>query len=165
MKAARKAGDWESWIDEEIRQAQERGAFDDLPGKGKPVDLSPIPHAKERELGFKILKDAGFAPEWIEIDKAVRGKLLQERTGLAQRYAAWLTRKAELEGRSDAWAERERRRSLASWENAVASFERALGAINKEIRELNLKVPSPRFQRTLLDIDSELARVQEDQGD
>lgn len=26
-----------SWIDEQIRQAEERGAFDDLPGKGKPL--------------------------------------------------------------------------------------------------------------------------------
>ena len=26
-----------SWIDEQIRQAEERGAFDDLPGTGKPL--------------------------------------------------------------------------------------------------------------------------------
>ncbi|MGI9007786.1 MAG: DUF1992 domain-containing protein [Streptosporangiaceae bacterium] len=26
-----------SWIDEQIRQAEERGAFDDLPGAGKPL--------------------------------------------------------------------------------------------------------------------------------
>lgn len=26
-----------SWIDEQIRQAEERGAFDDLPGQGKPL--------------------------------------------------------------------------------------------------------------------------------
>jgi len=28
---------FESWIDEQIRQAEERGAFDDLPGSGKPL--------------------------------------------------------------------------------------------------------------------------------
>lgn len=28
---------WESWIDVQIRQAMERGEFDDLPGKGKPL--------------------------------------------------------------------------------------------------------------------------------
>lgn len=28
---------YESWIDEQIRQAEERGAFDDLPGTGKPL--------------------------------------------------------------------------------------------------------------------------------
>jgi hypothetical protein len=28
---------WRSWIDQHIRQAQEAGEFDDLPGKGKPL--------------------------------------------------------------------------------------------------------------------------------
>jgi Domain of unknown function (DUF1992) len=28
---------WESWIDEQIREAQEAGAFDNLAGAGKPI--------------------------------------------------------------------------------------------------------------------------------
>lgn len=28
---------WESWIDKQIRDAEARGEFDDLPGKGKPL--------------------------------------------------------------------------------------------------------------------------------
>ena len=28
---------WESWIDRQIREAHERGDFDDLPGAGKPI--------------------------------------------------------------------------------------------------------------------------------
>lgn len=28
---------FESWVDKQIREAQERGAFDDLPGAGKPI--------------------------------------------------------------------------------------------------------------------------------
>ncbi|HVD28538.1 MAG TPA: DUF1992 domain-containing protein, partial [Mycobacteriales bacterium] len=28
---------WESVVEAQIRQAQERGDFDDLPGKGKPI--------------------------------------------------------------------------------------------------------------------------------
>ena len=46
--------DWESWIDQQIREAQERGEFDNLPGKGRPLDLTPNPHARERELEFNI---------------------------------------------------------------------------------------------------------------
>lgn len=30
-------GSWESWIDRQIREATERGEFDDLPGAGKPL--------------------------------------------------------------------------------------------------------------------------------
>lgn len=29
---------WESWIDRQIREAAERGDFDDLPGRGKPIE-------------------------------------------------------------------------------------------------------------------------------
>ena len=28
---------WESWVDRQIREAMERGEFDDLPGAGKPI--------------------------------------------------------------------------------------------------------------------------------
>ena len=28
---------WESWFEEQIRQAQEEGAFENLPGAGKPL--------------------------------------------------------------------------------------------------------------------------------
>jgi hypothetical protein len=28
---------WESWVDQQIREARERGEFDDLPGHGKPL--------------------------------------------------------------------------------------------------------------------------------
>lgn len=28
---------WESWIDRQIREAEERGEFDDLPGAGEPI--------------------------------------------------------------------------------------------------------------------------------
>ncbi len=31
---------WQSWVDTQIDEAREDGAFDDLPGEGKPLDLS-----------------------------------------------------------------------------------------------------------------------------
>lgn len=35
---------WETWIDRQIREAQERGDFDDLPGKGRPLADLDRPH-------------------------------------------------------------------------------------------------------------------------
>lgn len=32
---------YESWIDRQIREATERGEFDNLPGAGKPLNLDP----------------------------------------------------------------------------------------------------------------------------
>lgn len=43
---ARKPGNrsFTDWIDDQIRDAQERGEFDDLPGKGKPLKGLDEPH-------------------------------------------------------------------------------------------------------------------------
>ncbi len=151
--------DWESWIEQQIREAQERGAFDNLPGKGKPLDLTSNPFAQDQELAFKILKDAGYAPEWIELDRAIRGKLERARAILARHWAWSEARLQEVGGRSDRWAEAERRRISAGWQEAVAAFESEVGAINKEIVELNLKVPSSRFQRSKVDSAWEVERM------
>ena len=35
---------WDSWIDRQIREAQERGEFDNLPGAGKPIASLNEPH-------------------------------------------------------------------------------------------------------------------------
>jgi hypothetical protein len=151
--------DWESWIDQQIREAQEQGKFDDLQGWGEPLDLAPSPYAKDQELAFKVLKDSGYAPDWIEMDKALRGKLERVRAVLARRWEGREMRLRELAGRSDSWSDAERCRVQATWEQAVRAFELELVAINKEIAELNLKVPGHRFQRSHVDAGREVERL------
>ena len=161
MGKSRDRRDWESWIDQRIREAQERGEFDDLPGKGQPLNLTPNPYAQEQELAFKVLKDAGYAPEWIELDKAIRKKVERARATLARRWLWHNERLSELSGRSDRWAEAEQGRVRDGWRKAVASFEEEVEAINREIADLNLKVPAARFQRPKVDAALEVASVSE----
>jgi DnaJ family protein C protein 28 len=151
--------DWESWIDQQIREAQERGAFDNLPGRGRPIDLTPNPYAQDREMAFKILKDAGYAPDWLELDKAIRGKLDQARASLARSWEWRQARLDELADHTDSWGVAERKRVLAGWRQAVVTFEEQVAAINVEISNLNLKVPAPRFQRGQIDAAHEVARL------
>ena len=56
---------FESWIEREIREAQERGVFDDLPGAGKPLPGLDEPHdplwwvkRKIRDENLSLLPDA-----------------------------------------------------------------------------------------------------------
>jgi DnaJ family protein C protein 28 len=172
MTTKRERKDWESWIDEQIREAQEKGQFDNLPGKGKPLDLAPNPYAGDREMAFKILREAGYAPEWIELDKAIRLRLERARTALGRTWQWYRDLDRELgivapDGTLTAaalaspelnakrlTAERERR--LAAWQAAVVSFGEEVAAINRQITELNLKVPSPRFQRSKVDAEREV---------
>jgi DnaJ family protein C protein 28 len=151
--------DWESWIDQQIREAQQRGEFDNLPGKGKPLDLTSNPYAREQELAYKILKDAGYAPEWIELDKAIRGMLERAEATLVRQWKWYQNRLSELTGRSGGSAEAERNRVLAAWQQAMATFELAVVAINTEITNLNLKVPDARFQRSKVNAALEVDRL------
>lgn len=55
-----------------IREAQEEGAFDNLPGKGKPLeleDLSWVP--EELRIGYHVLKNAHVLPPEAELLKDI----------------------------------------------------------------------------------------------
>ncbi len=151
--------DWESWIDQQIREAQDRGAFDNLPGRGQPLNLTPNPYAQDQELAFKILKDAGYAPEWIELDKVIRSRLEKALATLAVRWEWREMRLSELQHHSDNQSERERQQVEAGWQSAVAAFAAEVDGINREIGQLNLKVPSARFQRSKVDPAREVERL------
>ena len=77
---------WESIVERQIREAMDEGAFDELPYSGQPLPLDDDSAAGERALGFRVLRNAGVAPPWIEADKEVRD-LLAERDALLARAA------------------------------------------------------------------------------
>ncbi|MEX0804051.1 MAG: DUF1992 domain-containing protein [Candidatus Binatia bacterium] len=59
--------------EERIKEAQRAGAFDNLPGKGKPLelkDLSWVPD--ELRLSYYILKKANVLPPEVELLKDIR---------------------------------------------------------------------------------------------
>lgn len=56
--------------EEKIKAAIKKGDFDNLPGKGKPLqleDLSQVP--EELRTSYKIMKNAGMLPEEMQIKK------------------------------------------------------------------------------------------------
>lgn len=156
--------DWESAIDKQIREAIERGDFDRLPGKGKPLEFESNPHARDKEMAYKLLKDAGFAPEWIEMDKSIRRRTAQARELLARRWAWHQARLKELAGRSDSSATREKQRSVASWQEAIAEFKDSVAAVNRDIADFNLHVPAPHLQRFKIDAAAEVEALERGQA-
>ncbi len=70
-------------IDAVIQDAIARGAFDDLPGAGKPLEPEHGEYAGEWALAFHVLKQAGERPLWIslgseiEADQAALRRLLE----------------------------------------------------------------------------------------
>jgi len=58
--------------EERIRAAQEDGLFDNLPGKGKPLNLEDDTGVPEdMRLAFKIFKNAGCLPIEMEVRKEI----------------------------------------------------------------------------------------------
>ena len=86
-----------------IREAQERGEFDDLPGAGAPLELDDdalVP--EELRTAYRVLKNAGFLPPEVEAHREIREieQLLlrigdeYERARLVSRINFLLTRNA-----------------------------------------------------------------------
>jgi hypothetical protein len=129
---------WESIVERQIREAMEEGRFDELPYHGEPLPVDDDTTAGERALGFRVLRNAGVAPPWIEADKEVRA-LLADRDALLGRAAG-------------ADVERSRRRR---------ELEGIVVAANRAIERLNSEAPTERQHRRLLDLDEERARLED----
>jgi DnaJ homologue, subfamily C, member 28, conserved domain len=60
--------------DEKIKEAIAKGEFDNLPGKGKPLDLDAYFVTPEHlRMGYSILKSADIIPEEVELLKQIEG--------------------------------------------------------------------------------------------
>ena len=60
-------------IERKIKEAQEKGEIDNLPGEGEPLKLDDDRHIPEDlRLAYKILKNADCVPPEIETKKEIR---------------------------------------------------------------------------------------------
>lgn len=104
--AANRIAHQASWVDLQVRQAMERGEFDDLPGQGKPI----------RDLGVE------HDPDWW-----VKKLVERERIALLPPALALRKEDAELEDRLDhITVEREVRRELEDFNRRVVETRRQL---------------------------------------
>jgi DnaJ family protein C protein 28 len=130
----------ESMAEKMLREAIEAGEFDDLPGKGQPVDLSENPFEDpDLRVVHKLLREAGFAPAWIEERKDVDSTFEAARQTLTR---AWKIYRPGGISPND-----------AAWERNVAEFREKAAELNRRLRLYNLKVPAAVFQRRLFDAD------------
>lgn len=80
---------FEKLIEARIKKAQENGAFEDLPGSGKPLDLADDRHIPEElRMAHKILKNAGCTPPEVQLRNEIHTTedLLANMTDTEQKY-------------------------------------------------------------------------------
>jgi len=59
-------------VEKRIKEAEEQGAFDNLPGKYKPLKLEDYSNVPEDlRLAYKILKNAGYLPPELQLKKEI----------------------------------------------------------------------------------------------
>ncbi len=113
----------ESSVERQIREAQERGEFDNLPGAGKPLPMDSW--GGEWGLAFHVLKQAGETLPWIALGQDIDAA--QARLGRIRAGARGL--------RGD---ERARARER---------YLREAAALDKMLEEYAFQVPSRNLDR------------------
>ncbi|OGN93713.1 MAG: hypothetical protein A2Y88_10875 [Chloroflexi bacterium RBG_13_48_10] len=139
-------------IEELLRKAMEEGKFDNLPGKGKPLNLDESnPHADpEWELAYHVLKESGFSLPWIETIREIEKEIVAARQEL-QRAWKWLVIYLS--------ADVPENKASVEWKQAQVVFKDKIEILNKRIRDYNLRVPNARFQRPILNFERELQKI------
>lgn len=130
-------------VEDIIREAMERGDFDNLPGKGKPLDLREDPLLDPiTAIVNRIVRDNGCSHPLLEARKVIESEAEECRAELAR-----------------AWRAHQSRRGESAWLRAVESFRARIKQINRDIRLFNLKAPSPALHNLAIDADGEIANI------
>jgi len=70
--------DTQTIAERKIQEAIADGVFDNLPGKGLPLDLdSDAGTPQELRAAHRILKNANVPPDWIQLDKGIRASIAE----------------------------------------------------------------------------------------
>jgi hypothetical protein len=112
---------YESAIDQIIREAAERGLFENLAGEGKPLRLEDDNAAGDWAMAFRMLRNAGETLPWITIGHEIDADQAKLSAELAGAAACLGELRADPAGHA-----RERARRRARYLEAAAALDRKL---------------------------------------
>ncbi|XP_020851579.1 dnaJ homolog subfamily C member 28 [Phascolarctos cinereus] len=137
----------ERLVEDLIQESMAKGDFDNLSGKGKPLNkfsgcsyIDPMTHNLNR-----ILIDNGYQPEWILMQKEIKDTIVQLRRDI-------LVSRNKL-GHPMTSSE------LTQWSQDCEKFQENIKKLNKRINYFNLIVPILNRQKVHFDAEKEIARV------
>ena len=148
--------DWDSLINRRIEEAMQSGDFDNLRGKGKPLDTTPEPHVPpDMQMANSLLKNNDLSPAWI----SDRGAVL----ALIDRFSDKLRAAAAdfAQARAEAGTPERGRELDDLWGRYVEGWRAEIVEINKRILTQNLKQPVTFLEIVPLRLEHELKRAKE----
>lgn len=137
-------------VNKQIEEAMERGEFTNLPGEGKPIKLDTNPFlTPQARMANRLLKENGFAPRWVELEKEIK----KEKTQLER---VLINLKARRERLATIIQQYPHRREVISrtfeHERArgIAQYSEKLENLNQKIQRVNLLMPTRNRQYALI---------------
>jgi DnaJ family protein C protein 28 len=144
---------WSDMMDDIIDEAISEGLFDNLPGKGKPLNLTTNPFSPETELAHQLLKANDFTLPWI----TERAALLETIDDLRDRVSRQWTKY------QDEFLVTENKSIQISlnlgWARKIEQWSQEIRDLNIQIAEANLKQPAKPLEIIKISLDSELRRI------
>ena len=144
----------------QIEKAMERGELKNLPGEGKPLKLDTNPYlTPQARMANRLLKENGFAPRWVELEKEIKQekaqleRLLTNLKGRRERLAAIVQQYPHRRETISRTFEHERARG-------IAQYSEKLKNLNQKIQRVNLLMPTRNRQYALINKETALVRFQ-----
>ena len=144
---------WQDLVSGRIEDAMQQGAFDNLPGRGKPLKLRRNPYTpEEQQMAFNLLEDNNLTPGWIGDRQKVQNDIVALRSQMAQTVTQQQRSWANASAHERSEMQLERPYHLRRWQSTI-------DALNKRIKSLNLQQPYTHLEILVLKLDEELARL------
>lgn len=140
-------------IEDLIEDGRQQGLFDNLPGKGKPLNLNQNPYSANNEIANSLLKDNQMVPAWLAQRNGIQEQIDAFRVQILR---AW--RRYEQEYRF-ALDEGIRSGLIIGWDDEVRKLDEKAAQINKQVDSYNLKRPLDNLEIYKLRLDEELGRA------
>lgn len=142
-----------NYLDDAIREAMANGAFDDLPGTGKPIKLEDESHTPEHlRMAHKVLRDNNLAPDWILESKSLdqtRESIIQKVKRAQSRRRTGLDAASRSQTPAQARTEIERQ-----WRYSMDTARAEATEHNRRALSFNLKAPAGATHKTMIDIET-----------
>ncbi len=146
--------DWDNLIEDLIQDGFERGAFDNLKGQGKPLNLSSHLYDYDMRLANELLKENKMRPAWITQRMGILAKRDLIRQEMARSWTKYARAWELAQGRVQKDA------LTLSWDDLCLRWQAMLQKLNKDIDEFNLRRPSNNLELYKLSLEKELERIQ-----
>ncbi len=148
---ARLRHDRQDLIEELIQEGIDNGLFDNLRGKGKPLNLNKNVYAADMELAHELLKENDLPPVWILQRNEILAKVAKLRTEIERQWR-WHHQEFGV-------ASANKGKLTISWDDCCLKWIGQMAELNKAIDAFNLKRPFNHIEIFKLTIESELKRV------